>query len=805
MSNLPIETVIPDLRAVLRNGPNAVLVAPPGAGKTTRVPLALLEEDWAKNQRIIMLEPRRIAARAAAARMAQTLGEKVGETVGHRVRFETKVGATTRIEVVTDGVFTRLLASNPGLDGVAAVIFDEFHERSLDGDFGLALCRDLQTGLREDLRLLPMSATLDGAAVAELLDAPILTSQGRTFPVTIDHDPKPPDIAVEQHTARAVRSSLAERDGDILVFLPGQREIERTFSLLAVLPENVSVHRLYGAISRAEQDAALRPAKPNKRKVVLASAIAETSLTIEGVNTVIDSGLARLPQFEPATGLTRLVTTRASRAAAEQRAGRAGRLEPGHAVRLWHPGQTASMPAFDPPAIAVSDLSSLCLDLADWGVTDPNDLAWLTPPPEPAMNEARQLLQRLDLLDEQNRLTADGQAVRKLPLPLRLGAMVLRADDPARAALLALVLQERGIGGVGVDLEHRLQKAEQDRADTTSRLRKQAARMTKELQPTADKTENPGLWLSRAFPDRIARRGGESRDGMARYRLANGRGAQLDGVDPLAQRSWIVVADLIGRAGAARIIAAAPLDLADVLAHHKDAVTTEAETRFDPSTGRLTTTRQRKLGALDLQAGEPVPLNDKAALAGLLAALREHGLDLLPWTDKPRALRARLGALTSHGVPPMDDGTMLDNLETWLAPFLSGVRDFSKVLLTDALMTHAGHPSPVLLDRVAPAQFTTPAGTNHTIDYSGETPSVAVRPQELFGLDTHPLAGDKPLDLHLVSPAGRPVQITRDLPGFWRGSWADVRTDLRGRYPKHPWPEDPVRAEPTARAKPQKR
>lgn len=804
MSALPIEAALPALKQALQNGPNAVLVAPPGAGKTTCVPLALLDEGWVKDGRIIMLEPRRIAARAAAARMAELLSENVGQTVGHRMRFDTKIGPKTRIEVVTDGVFTRLLAENPGLDGVAAVIFDEFHERSLDGDLGLALCRDLQLGLREDLRLLPMSATLDGAKVAQLLDAPVVESEGRAFPVTIDHDPRPGDIAIEPHTARAVRRILNERDGDILVFLPGQKEIEKTTKLLTNLPENVTVHRLYGAVSRAEQDEAVRPAKPGCQKVILASAIAETSLTINGVKTVIDSGLARLPQFEPATGLTRLATLRASRAAAEQRAGRAGRTGPGHALRLWHPGQTASMAAFDPPAIEVSDLSALCLDLIDWGISDPGALAWLTPPPEPAMNEARALLFKLGLLDEKNRLTRLGTTARTLPLPPRLGAMVARANNPEKAALLALILQERGPGGQSADLDIRLEQAERDSGKTAQHLRQQAKRMVRHLHKDKSNTEEtPGLWLSHAFPDRIAKRGATAPDGTVRYRLVNGRGAHLQASDLLAKEQWLVVADLIGKAGAARIIAAAQISLENIQAHHEADIANTVETRFDITKKRLSATRSRKLGALTLQAPERVELDDESALDGLLQAVREHGLDLLPWSEKTRALRARLDMVADHALPT--DQELLDSLEDWLAPYLTGLRDFASLPLADALMALAGYPSQTLLNQMAPAQFTTPAGTHHSIDYSGNIPSVSVRPQELFGLDVHPMIGSKPLELHLVSPAGRPVQITQDLPGFWRGSWADVRADLRGRYPKHPWPENPLSAEPTARAKPRKR
>ena len=561
LPDLPITSVLPELLSALEGNNKAVLMAPPGAGKTTLVPLALLDAPWREGHKIIVLEPRRLAARAAAHRMADLLGEKVGERVGYRVRFNTKISHRTMIEIVTEGVFTRMLADDPGLENVAAVLFDEFHERSLDGDLALALCLDLQQGLRDDLRLLPMSATLDGSAVAALLDAPVIESMGRQYPVDINYKDHPPRERIETTVARAVRSEIANNQaGSILVFLPGQREIERTADLLdGALPADVTVHKLFGALSHQEQDAAIRPAHKGKRKVVLASAIAETSLTIDGIVCVIDSGLSRQPVFEPATGLTRLQTVRASRAEIDQRAGRAGRLGPGRALRLWRREQTAALPAFAPPEIINADLSALLLDLADWGVADPSALQWMDQPPEPALAEARSLLRSLDAMGE-NGLTEHGRAMRRLPLPPRFAHMVVKAAEQGAdfdAALLALALQERGAGGRGVDLEPRLdmlKSARDKRSKMLTNLARSIAGRTG-IQDASNRV-SVGILLAIAYPDRIAQRGAATNNGTIRFRLANGRGAELDATENLGKADFIVVADMAGRAGAARILAA---------------------------------------------------------------------------------------------------------------------------------------------------------------------------------------------------------------------------------------------------------
>ena len=811
--DLPVTEALPDLLAALEVG-NAVLVAPPGAGKTTLVPLALLEAAWTAGQTIVMLEPRRLAARAAAQRMAHLLGEHVGETVGYRVRFDAKVGPKTRIEVVTGGIFTRRLASDPGLDGVAIVIFDEFHERNLDSDLALALTRDLQVGLRPDLRLLPMSATLDAAPVADLLDAPVIESAGRAFPVDIVHELRPTDSAIETLVARAVRSEFERAEtGNVLAFLPGQREIERTARLLETgLPDRTEVHRLYGALPQKAQDAALAPALAGHRKVVLASAIAETSLTIEGITTVVDSGLARRPVFEPSTGLTRLVTTRASRAAADQRAGRAGRLGPGRTVRLWHAGQTAAMPAFDAPDIETADLAQLVLDLTDWGVSDPASLAWLTPPPEPSLAEARALLLRLGAIEKTDigqRLTAHGRAMRRVALPSRLAHMVVQAGEngraaASRAALLSLALQERGAGGHDVDLDRRLTALERD--GSAKRLRDHASRMVSHMAVGDKEHPSTGILLAFAFPDRVAQRSGQAPDGSIRYRLANGRGAVIGAETALAGETFLVAANLIGSPAGARIVAAAAITRAEIDAIAQSTVA--IETSFDPSTGRLSARRTNRWGALELDPPAPVPLDDTLRQAGLLEAVAEHGPGVLSWDKATNALRARLAFLHQQEPdrwPPVDDAALIAARAVWLAPFLVGLADLSALPLRDALMLYAGHPPKFELDRLAPPHFAAPSGDALAVDYSDGHPVVLARPQQLFGLDTHPVVAGKPLAVHLQSPAGRTIQITLDLPGFWRGTWADMRSDMRGRYPKHPWPEDPISALPTSRTKPRKR
>jgi len=818
---LPVSEAVPALLAALDSHSSAVLAAPPGAGKTTLVPLHLLAAGWRGDGKILVLEPRRLAARASARQMARLIGEPVGATVGYRTRLDTKISARTRIEVVTEGVFVRMLLADPELPGIAAVVFDEFHERTLDADFGLALALDVQDGLRGDLRILVMSATLDVARVATLLgDAPAIESSGRAFPVAIHYRERPPRERIEETMAGAIRSALAEERGSVLAFLPGQGEIKRTAALLRDrLPDNAVLAPLYGDLPGGAQDAAIRPPEAGTRKIVLATAIAETAITIDGVRIVIDSGLQRLPVFEASTGITRLETVRVSRASADQRAGRAGRTEPGMALRLWREAQTASLPAFTPPQILSSDLSNLVLDCAAWGVTDPTTLRFIDPPPAPALAEARALLRRLGALDQTGGLTALGGKMRGAGLPARQAAMVISAaewGDGGRAAELAVLMGEPGLGGASVDLDQRLQALRHEQGGRAEKARALAVRIARSLgsgQPARGETTAGALLLS-GYADRVAGRRGPSGNGQRRYRLANGRGAFLEEDDPLARESFLVVPDLTGKPQSQRILAAARVDRDTLIETLADQITTQEESSFDAASGQVKARRQRKLGTLVLEeTALPRPIGEAAARA-LCAGIRQAGLEALPWTAESRQMRDRLAWL--HGTmgapwPDMSDAALLAALEVWLAPYLDGVTALAKIepqSLLKGLTSLLPHAERAALDRLAPSHFTVPTGSRLPIRYDGDEPVLAVRVQELFGVRQHPtLAGGRQrLLLELLSPAGRAMQTTRDLPGFWSGSWADVRADMRGRYPKHHWPEDPAAAEATRRVKhPKKR
>ena len=809
MTALPVEAALPELRAALSGHASAVLVAPPGAGKSTRVPLALLAEPWRGDGRILVLEPRRLAARAAARRMAETVGEPVGRTVGYRVRMDAKVSAATRVEVVTSGVFVRMIADDPELSGVAAVLFDEVHERALDTDLGLALALDSQGALRPDLKLLAMSATADAARIAALLGgAPVVTSSGRSFPVETRHAPPPPRTRMEDAVTEAVRRALRDETGSVLAFLPGRAEIERTAERLAVgLPGDVDLVPLHGGLDGRAQDAAIRPAAAGRRKVVLATPIAETSITIEGVRVVVDAGYVRRPRFEPAMGLTRLVTEKVSRAAADQRRGRAGRTEPGVCVRLWVEAQTAALLPFDPPEILDADLASLALDLADWGVDDPRKLAWLDPPPEAAFREARALLQGLGAIDAAGSITADGRALRALPLPPRLAHMVHKAAETREAGLaaeIALILTEQGLGGRDVNVAHRLDALARDRSERARAGRDAARRWAKLAGGAGGGAVDPlrvGRLVALAFPDRIAQARGQA----GAYRTAAGRGGVLDPAIALAREPFLAVAELQGAAQNARILLAAPLDQPTIETTFSDRIAEEEVSAFDPDVAAVRTTQLRRLGALVLAERRTVPKPGPETLAALLHGVAGLGLDRLPWSAETRQLRARAGFLhRTLGAPWPDvsDAALLPALDVWLGPYVPGavgLADISRAALAaalDGLLAGTGRAGD--LDRLAPARLATPSGRSAEIDYSGERPTVSVRVQDLYGLAAHPAVagGALPLVVQLLSPADRPIQVTTDLPGFWRGSWADVRSDLRGRYPKHAWPEDPATAPP---------
>ncbi|WP_294641018.1 ATP-dependent helicase HrpB [uncultured Aureimonas sp.] len=819
LPRLPVSDVLPALSEALGDHGAAVLVAPPGAGKTTLVPLHLLG-DIAEG-RIILVEPRRLAARAAATRMADLLGEAPGATVGWRMRLDTRVSASTRIEVVTEGVATRMILSDPELSGIAALLFDEFHERSLDGDFALALALDVREALRPDLNLLVMSATLDGARVATLLgDAPVIESEGRAFPVTIRHRDRAPSEAVEDAVAAAVREELGAGSGSILAFLPGQREIERTLERLeGRVPADVILAPLYGRLEGAAQDLAIRPAPAGRRKVVLATTIAETSITIDGVTTVVDSGLKRAPVFEPATGLQRLETVRVSRASADQRAGRAGRTAPGEAIRLWRAEQTAALEAFDRPEILVSDLSALVLDALAFGVSDPAALRFLDPPPGPAVAEARALLRDLGALDETGRMTATGEAMRALPLPPRLARMVAGAapGEPRRtAARLAVLLTEPGLGGPSVDLAERLRLWRADRSPRARSADQLAGRIAgmapSDLGDLLD-DDDPGALLSLAYPDRVAL----ARGAPSSFLLSNGRGGTLEKEHALSREPALVVADLQGvSTGAAqrtgRIRSAAAIDKARLDALLAVRIVEEDTLQFDPASRSVRARRVRRLGrAVLAEAPRPTPAGEATGRA-LMAGIRDLGLARLPWGKDGERLLARLRFLhpaygAEAGWPDVSDDALLADLDGWLLPFVPGVSALSQIgegALREALLARLPPGEARRLDELAPSHFTAPTGSHLPIRYEAEGPVLAVRVQELFGLSRHPaIAGGRlPLILELLSPAHRPIQITRDLPGFWKGSWADVRADLRGRYPRHPWPEDPVAAPATNRAKP---
>lgn len=806
---LPIDSTLPALADALATGTSAVLVAQPGAGKTTRVPLALLDASWRGDGRIIVLEPRRLAARAAARQMAKLLGQSVGDTVGYRVRMESKISAKTRIEVVTEGVFTRMLQDDPELTGTAAVIFDEFHERSLDADLGLALALDARA-LRPDLRLLVMSATIDGARVAALLDgAPVINSPGRTFPVeTLYAEPDPLE-RLEDQVSKAVLRALREHEGSVLVFLPGQGEITRTAErLTGRLPQDTDLAPLYGQLTPAEQDAAIQPAPAGRRKVVLATSIAETSLTIEGVRIVIDAGFRRVPVYEPATGLTTLATQRVSRAAADQRRGRAGRTAPGIAIRLWNEGQTSALEAFDTPEILAADLSGLVLDLAAWGVSDPATLSFLDAPPPPAWKEAKALLTRLDAIDGEGRLTPAGKALAKLPLHPRLAHMVVAGaedGDAKTAAELAVLIGERGLGGEDTDLARRLDRFRTDRSRRADDARAMATRWASLAGGENDEPRDVGHHLARAFPDRVAQPAGP----RGRFRLANGRQAQLDETHSLAGTPFLVVADVTGSATQGRIRSAAMLDPADLDALFGHHITSETTLTFDAASGAVRARRQRRLDALRL-ADEPAPVTDLEKAATLLAEAAVKRPDTLPWTKDQKALRARASFLRQtlgEEWPDLSDAALAAD-PAWLTPHILGETKLSAISadhLGQALDDLLPWAKKQEIEKLLPSHFSAPSGSHLPIDYAAENgPALEIRVQELFGLDRHPSIanGRIPLLLVLLSPAHRPIQTTRDLPGFWRGSWKDVAKDLKGRYPRHPWPEDPIAAPATSRAKP---
>jgi ATP-dependent helicase HrpB len=797
---LPIHTVLPDLLAALRGASNAVLVAPPGAGKTTAVAPALLGEAWCSGE-VLLLSPRRLAARAAAERMASLADEPVGRTFGYATRMDSRRSAATRVTVVTEGIFVNRIQSDPELAGVSAVLFDEVHERSLDSDFGLALALDAQAALRPDLRLVAMSATLDGARFSGLMGgAPVIESAGRSHPLTLRHIGRAAEARIEDMVAAAVRTALREEEGGVLAFLPGVAEIERTADRLEGIP-GIALHRLHGSLDPAAQRAAIAPSV--ERKVVLATSIAETSLTLDGIHVVIDSGLARRPRYDRAAGMTRLVTERASQASVTQRAGRAARQAPGVAYRLWEAAATAGLPRFDPPEILEADLSALTLDCALWGVADPRELRWLDPPPAAAVDEARRRLTVLEAIDGDSRPTPHGRAIAGLPVPPRLGHMLVRGGEiglAKTAAEVAVLLGERGLGGPDTDLETRLRRWRSERgprADNGRRLAERWAKLAGNSGPAA--FDPVATCVALAFPDQVARRRDASGESWA---SVGGRGFKLDPASSLARHEWLAVAETAGMAAGARILSAAPIERATIEALFGDHIVTRRAVNFDATSGAITAVRETRLGSLRLASGPDAAANPAEIEAALLEGVRAHGPALLPWSENAAALRTRAAYA---GIEVLSDAALIEHLDAWLPALLTGKRRLGAVEgLTGALEGLLGWDRMQAINRLAPARFESPAGSSHAIDYGAEGgPKVELRVQALFGLAEHPTVGSArvPLVLSLTSPAGRPIQTTRDLPGFWAGSWAAVAKEMRGRYPRHPWPDDPAAASATLRTK----
>lgn len=835
LPDLPVMEAVPQLIVALREGREVILQAPPGAGKSTLVPLALLDSTWLATAKILMLEPRRLAARAVANRMASLLAETVGEHVGLRTRLETRVGRNCRIEVITEGILTRMLQSDPALSGVNCVIFDEFHERSLNADLGLALCLESRQALRDDLRIVVMSATLDAQALQRVLpDAAVVSARGRSFEVATHYVPRRPEMHVELQAAQVIRGALRDHQGDILCFLPGAAEIRRVQRALETgdLDPNTRVLPLYGELDPAAQDAALAPSVSRVRKVVLATSIAETSLTIEGIRVVVDAGLRRYSEFDAATGMSRLVTGKVSQAAADQRRGRAGRIASGDCYRLWSQGSHAALSPQTPPEILHADLAPLGLELAVWGAVDAASLTWIDAPPAAPLAQARGLLQKVGAIAADGRITAHGRELATLGMHPRLGHMLIKSKDIGAANLacdLAAVLSERDIvrsqaGARDVDIRLRAAVMRGETRDLApgmsvderalTQAKHAAAAWRRDFRQArrdhADPHEATGILLAWAYPDRIAR----ARGSPGRYLLANGRGAHFAEPQAMAKAEFIVAAELDGAEREARIFLAAPLSLAALEEHFGESVVVAEDISWDEREGAVRARREQRLGALTLRSSELSQPDADRLLAASLTGLKQLGLGVLPWTPTLRQWQARIDLMRRLAVPApapwpdVSDGALERTLEQWAAPWLIGLtrrEHFAKFDLRNALESFVSHAQRGILEREAPTHFTVPSGSTIPIDYTGgEGPSLSVRLQELFGLSASPAvaAGTLPLLLKLLSPAGRPVQITRDLVSFWERGYHEVKKDLKGRYPKHYWPDDPYTAQATRRARP---
>lgn len=831
--SLPIDAVLPQLISMLSSHASVILEAPPGAGKTTRVPLALLEQRWLDGKSILMLEPRRLAARGAAGFMAQCLGEEAGETIGYRVRFDNRISARTRVEVITEGILTRRLQQDPELSGVGLVIFDEFHERNLHSDLALSLCLDAQQGLRDDLKILVMSATLDGKRIAELLEAPVVRSEGRSYPVDIRYLPREPEGSIAEVMAASLRRILPETEGDVLAFLPGAGEIRRVEQLLGSTADDagVAVYSLFGDLNFSDQEKAILPQPDGQRKLVLSTPIAETSLTIEGVTVVVDSGWQRVPRFDPRSGFSRLETVRVSRASAEQRAGRAGRLAPGTCYRLWGEQTQQGLVPYNAPEISEADLAPLALELAQWGVADAAQLVWLDAPPEAALSQAKELLFELDAVDGSGRITPLGERMAGLPLHPRLSHMLLRAESMGLGALacdVAALLSERDplrqldgerrcdfplrIDALRAHRERGNQGAREYGADAAACARaERAARQWRKLLKLQVENRSideyqVGLLLALAYPDRIAL---QRPDEQGRYLLANGRGAAMLR-ECATSMPWLVAASLDGRGGESRIFLAAPVDPVQLEVTFADQLGWQAQIGWDSRSEAVIAHEERRLGALVLASRPLQQLDPEAVSQAMLDGIRQMGLECLPWDEQSRQLLARVLSLrkwfSDESWPDYSDAALLSTLEHWLLPYLSGVsrrQHLAQLQLTEILRNGLEWSLQQRLEQAAPTVLSVPSGSRKKLLYSsgGEPPILAVKLQELFGLAETPCVADGRVAvmLHLLSPAQRPLQVTQDLKSFWDNTYPEVKKEMKGRYPKHPWPDDPWKAQATAR------
>lgn len=809
-SDFPVDAAVPDLKAALASRGAAILVAVPGAGKTTRVPLALVGEAWLKGKKIVMLEPRRLAARASAKRMADTLSEQAGETVGYTVRLDRKVSGKTRIEVVTEGILTRRIQNDPELKDTGLLIFDEFHERSLDGDLGLALALDVQRGLRDDLKILVMSATLDTEKLSSHLgNAPVISASGRMFPVDVTHLDKPTRFTLIDDTVKAVLRALREVKGSLLVFLPGEGEIRRVEAAFARagLPAEVDVRPLYGAMQLVDQEEAIRPAPDGRRKIVLATTIAETSLTIEGIGAVIDTGLKRAPRFDPASGMTSLETVRVSQASAEQRKGRAGRLGPGHCYRLWPEAETRALAPHDNPEIRIADLAPLVLEIANWGVTSPAGLPWLEPPQAAPFAQAQDLLKQLGALDAAGAITSHGKDMVRLPLHPRLAHMVIRSQAQGcggEAAEIAALISERdGLPReASVDIEQRLLQV---RGFARDRIR-QTARQIRDVIKAGNNTGSlsHGMMLALAYPDRIAQRRGSG----GRFRMANGGGAVLPEHDALTKSDFIAVALLDGAQADAKVFLAGEISRTEIETHFADLIETRSGVFWDAKAQAVSAAKSRRLGAIVLEERPDTSADPEAIAAAMADGAQAMGLGALPWSEAATTLRVRVmflkRALPDLEWPDFSDAGLGASMRAWLAPYLAGMTrraDLQRLDLTQILRSMIPPSLLTRLDQLAPVRMEVPSGGHYRIDYDTEgDPILRVRLQEMFGLKSAPQVADgrARLRIELLSPAGRPLAVTQSLETFWTNGYPDVRKDMRGRYPKHSWPENPLQAAPVA-------